>query len=490
MSAAKRIVVAGAGPAGILMGIRLLERGYTNFTIYEKQDDLGGTWLRNRYPGNACDVPALNYSFSFQPNIKATHTYEGGRQLQAYFRELAESHGVDDYIIYNTEVVDATWDGVCWRITTGNGTTEEVDVFISAVGRLHRPRIPDFPGMDSFRGLITHSTFWDDSYQLEGKRLGVIGSGSTGVQIVTQASKEVAHLDFFQRTPQWVLPIENEEISEEIRQRLAEDPEFVQQSFNDLEVWLEEITNAVVDSESAEALKRNQDCYDALATVKDPVLRAKLTPDYAVGCKRLVMSGEFYRQVQQPNVEVITERIERIEPEGIRTADGVLHELDVIILATGFYADSYLRPMTVTGQDGKTLDDIWAKEYMNYKSVALPYMPNLFLINGPFSPGGSVSVLMIIESHVNYIMQLIDRVATENVAIAPDWHRSETLLRQVQHIAMQTVWYTGGCTSWYLDSRTGVPIVNPMSLEQLRADMKAPIFDDFVITPLPRAALR
>lgn len=481
-TATKRIVVVGAGPGGIMTGIRLLERGYTNFTIYEKQDDLGGTWWRNRYPGNACDVPALNYSFSFYPNIKATKVFEGGRQLSSYFRELAEHYGVDKHIVYNTEMADAKWDGAKWHLTTTHGEEMDADIFISAVGRLHRPKYPDIEGINDFEGLIQHSTFWDENYDLNGKRLGVIGSGSSAIQIVSEASKTAARLDMFQRTAQWVMPVENTEVPEETRRRYAEDPEFVAQSFQELEEFLANLASAVT-GEGGEAEERARACYEALATVKDPELRAKLTPNYAVGCKRLVMSGDFYEAVQRPNVQVITEGIERIEKNGIRTVDGVLHELDVIILATGFHADSYLRPMTVTGEDGKTLDDIWADVYMNYKSVTLPYMPNLFTVNGPFSPGGSLSILMIIENHVNYIAQIIDRIVEEDIAVAPRWDRSAELITQIQERAKQTVWYTGGCTSWYLD-KNGVPIVNPLSLEELRADMKAPIWDDFEIKPL------
>lgn len=483
----KRIVVIGAGPGGIYTGLRLLERGHDDVVIYEKERSLGGTWWRNRYPGNACDVPALNYSFSIHPNIEATRTFEGGEHLHRYFSDLADTFGVSERIVYETRVVDATWNGARWSLTLSSGETTEADIVISAVGRLHNPNYPDIEGLDDFGGLMVHSTFWDPEYDLAGKRLGVIGSGSSGVQILSEASKVAGHVSLFQRTPHWVMPVPNEPIPEDVRRRYREDPAFLRKSFDDMEVRLAEVAALLTTSESTAAKQREKLILDALASVRDPDLRAKLTPDYAIGCKRLILSSEYYEAVQRPNVAIETERIERIEERGVRTSDGVLHELEVIILATGFHADSYLRPMTVAGEGGVTLDDIWRESFVNYKSVALPHMPNLFTVNGPFSPGGSLSILMVIENHVDYIVQLVDRIVAEDVAVAPDPERSEELVRQIQERAKGTVWYTGGCTSWYLD-KNGVPLVNPLSLDELRADMEAPVWDDFVVTPIAASA--
>jgi len=477
------IVIIGAGPGGIYAGIRLLERGITDFTIYERADDVGGTWWKNRYPGNACDVPALNYSFTIRPNIEATHTYEGGKQLHRYFRGLAEEFGVLEHVIFNTEMATADWDGSRWHLMTTGGEPIVADIVITAVGRLHRARYPDIAGLNDFRGTVVHSSEWDESFELDGRiRLGVIGSGSSAVQIVSEASKTVAEMVMFNRTPQWILPIENEEIPEEIRQRYRDDPEFVAKSFDDLEEWLNEIAGAIFVG-TDEAAERKQRCLDALATVSSGELRAKLTPDHEVGCKRLIMSGDFFEAVQRPNVTVVRENIDRIVPEGVVTKDGALHELDVLILATGFHADGFLRPMQITGEGGTTLDDIWKDKFLNYKSVALPHMPNLFTINGPFSPGGSVSLLMIIESHVDYILQLVDRIMEEKVCIQPDEARSDELLEEVRERTKKTVWYTGGCTSWYLD-KEGVPIVTPMTPAQLRADMTQPQYEDFIVKNL------
>jgi cation diffusion facilitator CzcD-associated flavoprotein CzcO len=474
-----RIVVIGSGVSGILMGIQLRERGLLNFTILEKATTLGGTWRDNRYPGVACDVPAHLYSFSFEPNPNWTHRFATGAQLWDYFNGVAEKYGVAAHIRYGKEVTDARLRGREWILTTADGETLAADIVVSAVGRLHHPSLPDIAGLEDFAGTLVHSAQWDPSIDLEGKRLGVIGTGSSATQITTATVDTVDRLTLFQRTAQWVWPVPNEKVPWWRRLRLKLSRSYGLRYYRELEEFINEIGRAAKgDAAAVEA--RNTAVREALAAVRDPELRAKLTPDYEIGCKRLVISGRFYDAVQRPNVDVVTDPILQVEPAGLRTADGVLHPLDVLVLATGFHADSYLRPMTVTGQDGVDLDKLWAEVPMNYKSVALPHMPNFFMINGPFSPGGSASVLSIIETHVGYVMQLIDRVVENGVTLAPDPFRSAELLNEIRERASKTVWGTGGCTSWYLD-KNGVPLVNPLLLEELAEDMRVPVFDDYVV---------
>jgi cation diffusion facilitator CzcD-associated flavoprotein CzcO len=486
----KHVAVIGAGPSGILMGIRLLQRGHNDFTIYEKAPGLGGTWWYNRYPGVACDVPSAYYCYSFSPNTMAKNTFASGRDLYEYFRAMAEQYGVADHIVYDTEITDMRWDGAIWNLTTQTGEELQAKIVVSAVGRLHQPKYPDIEGIEDFAGTIVHSAVWNDEIDLTGQRLGVIGTGSSAVQIVSASANQVGHLELFQRTPQWIYPATNETIPEEVLAARRADINLAKARYYEIERELnEKITLAVVDGESEFAAARAQACYDNLATVKDPVLRAKLTPSYEVGCKRLVISGTFYDAVQRPNVDVVTTGIQRIERSGIRTVDGSLHELDVIVLATGFKADSYLRPITVTGAGGRTLEDIWADSYVNYKSVALPYMPNLFTINGPFGPSGSVSTLIIIEEHVEYVLKLIDLIDEGNAAIAPDWDRSVELLEEIVGRAKETVWYTGGCKSWYLD-KNGVPLLNPLTVQQLHDDLSEVARDDLHFDALKPERLR
>lgn len=482
-STTPRILIIGSGISGILTGVKLLERGIDTFTILEKAQTLGGTWRDNTYPGVACDVPAHLYSFSFEPNPDWTHRFATGPDLWSYFDRTARKYGVSPHIRYGVEVGSAAWRDGTWEVVTTDGETLEADIVVSATGRLHHPAVPDLNGLEDFTGRVFHSARWDPSVDLRGTRLGLIGTGSSATQITAATVDQVAHLDLFQRTPQWVYPMSNARIPWWRRALLRLSRSYGIRYYHRLEEEINEIGRAAT-GEKAAADARDRACLDALATVRDPQLRAKLTPDYAVGCKRLVISGTFHDAVQRPNVDVVTEKIERIEANGIRTTDGELHELDVLVLATGFRADAYMRPMTMTGEDGITLDEIWAEVPMNYKSVALPHMPNFFMINGPFSPGGSASVLSIIETHVAYVMQLIDRTVERDVVLRPSPERSAELLTGIRERASRTVWGTGGCTSWYLD-RTGVPLVNPILLDELTADMAAPDFADFDETPLP-----
>ncbi|NMO88253.1 NAD(P)/FAD-dependent oxidoreductase [Actinomycetospora sp. TBRC 11914] len=479
--ATPRVLVIGSGIAGILTGIELRARGLTDFTILEKADTLGGTWRDNVYPGVACDVPAHLYSFSFAPNVHPTTRFASGPQLWDYFREIAERYRVTEHIRYGTEVADARWDGSRWTVTTTTGESLVADVVVSAVGRLQQPSLPDIPGISDFRGRVFHSARWDPAADVDGARLGIVGTGSSATQMTVATAPRVAHLDLFQRTAQWIFPMDNTPIPWWRRTLMRLVPGYARRYRAGIKRWVDEIGRAATGDPRA-ADERRQACVDALNTVRDPDLRAKLTPDYEVGCKRLVISGEFYDAVQRDNVEVVTAGIQRVEADGVRTTDGELHELDTLVLATGFHADAYLRPMTVTGEDGITLDDIWADVPMNYKSVALPHMPNFFLINGPFSPGGSASVLSIIEIHVGYVMQLIDRVVADRVALEPDPDRSAELLAAIREQASKTVWGTGGCSSWYLD-RNGVPLVNPILLDDLAADMAHPEPTDFHAVP-------
>jgi cation diffusion facilitator CzcD-associated flavoprotein CzcO len=231
---------------------------------------------------------------------------------------------------------------------------------------------------------------------------------------------------------------------------------------------------------------RDKLCHDALGAVRDPALRAKLTPDYEVGCKRLVMSGSFYEAVQKPAVEVVVEPIDRIEPRGVVTRDGRLHEVDVLVFATGFDAHAYLRPMTVSGEDGTTLEQVWRELPLTYRSVAIPHMPNFFMINGPYSPGGSASVVGIVETQVEYLLQLIDRIVARDVTLAPREPAARAWLEEVRERARASVWGTGGCQSWYLDA-TGTPSLDPSTLSELQAALATPDLDDFIERPRRRA---
>lgn len=480
------VVVIGAGISGILMGIKLRERGIEDFVILEKADTLGGTWRDNVYPGVACDVAAHLYVYSFAPNAGWRSRYAKGSDIWRYYHRVAEKRGLLPHIRYGKDVVSADWDGAAWQVATRDGNTLAADIVVVASGRLHHPVVPAIPGADSFAGPAFHTARWDSSLDLAGKRIGVIGTGSTATQLVSALADRVGRLSLFQRTPQWVFPVQDTPIPSWKRLEFRLFPSHASRYYHELRRFTEARGKAATGDHQARAA-RDKQCHDALAGVSDPVLRAKLTPTYEVGCKRLVMSGTFYDAVQNPSVDVVTDAIEAIEPAGVRTSDGTLHALDVLVFATGFDAHAYLRPMKVTGEDGITLDDVWSDLPITYRSMTIPHMPNLLLVNGPYSPGGTASVVGIVETQVDYLLQLIDRIRRTGAALAPREAAARAWLENVRDRARHSVWGTGGCQSWYLD-KTGTPTIDPSTLSELQAQLAKPVLTDFVEAPRSRAS--
>lgn len=478
----KTFVIIGAGISGILMGIKLRERGLHNFIILEKADTLGGTWRDNVYPGVACDVAAHLYVYSFAPNAGWRSRYAKGPDIWRYYHKVAQKRGILPHIRYGKDVVSAKWENDQWRVQTRDGAIFTADVVIGAAGRLHHPVMPDIAGADSFAGPAFHTARWDHAIDLANKRIGVIGTGSTATQVVATLAGEVKELKLFQRTAQWVFPVEDTPVPLWKRLAFKLSPAYATRYYHDLRSNTEARGKAATGDAQSRAA-RDKQCHDALATVRDPVLRAKLTPDYEVGCKRLVMSGTFYSAVQKPGVDVVTDGIARIEPTGVRTQDGSLHQLDVLVFATGFDAHAYLRPMQITGERGVTLDEVWNDLPLTYRSMTVPHMPNFLLINGPYSPGGTASVVGIVEAQVDYLLKLVDRIVARDVALVPRADAAAAWLDDVRSRARNSVWATGGCRSWYLD-KTGTPSLDPSTLSELQAQLATVRFDDFIERPL------
>jgi cation diffusion facilitator CzcD-associated flavoprotein CzcO len=473
-----RFVIIGAGISGTLMAIKLLERGFRNFVILEKAGRMGGTWRDNVYPGVGCDVAAHLYSYSFAPNPWWPSRYAKGRHIWAYFHGVARHFGVLPFIRYYKEVASAQFEDGAWRVTTSDGEEHVADVVITATGRLHKPVLPKIEGLDSFTGVMFHTARWDPAVQLAGKRIGVIGTGSSATQIVTALSGKVARLSLFQRTAQWVFPVQDTPVPWWRKLVFWLSRRRWQAYYLQLRSETEARGKAATSSEEGRRA-RDQVCHDALAAIRDPVLRAKLTPDYAVGCKRLVFSDGFHAAVQHESVDVVVDPIERIVPQGVVTADGKLHELDILALATGFDAHAYIRPMKVTGEGGVSLDEVWRDLPLTYRAIAIPHMPNFLMINGPYSPGGTSSVVGIAEVQVDYILQLIDRIAGQGVLLSPREEPSRDWLEAIRAKARESVWGSGGCQSWYLD-KTGTPTLDTSTLSELQAQLARPEWTDFI----------
>jgi cation diffusion facilitator CzcD-associated flavoprotein CzcO len=475
-----RFAIIGAGMAGILSAIKLLEAGLDDFTVYEKAERVGGTWRENTYPGVACDVPSHLYSYSFELNPEWSHLFAPGDEILAYFERVAAKHDLDRYIRFGDEVVRCDYDKGRWHLETAAGHTDDVDVVIAATGVLHHPRYPDIEGLDAFAGAVFHSARWDHDVSLENKRVGIIGTGSTAVQIVAAIVDQVGHLDLFQRTAQWIMPQLNPEYSEEEKAAFRQNPEQMAMLHDTLSQLFEEsFASAVVDAESPQIKMIEEACLTNLETnVVDPELRERLRPDYRAACKRLVISGDFYDAIQKPNAELVTAGIERVEPGGVRTVDGELHELDVLVLATGFRVDAFMRPMEVTGRNGVTLEKVWADRPVAYLAISIPDFPNLFMLNGPNGPVGNFSLIEVAELQFGYIMQLVDKLRSgECVEISASHEALDEWEAAREEAAQKTVWVTG-CRSWYLDDR-GIPAAWPWPFRHFREEMAAPKLEHY-----------
>ncbi len=466
--------------AGILAVIKLREAGFDDVVCFEKADDLGGTWRENTYPGIACDVPSHVYSYSFAPNPDFSRMFSPGAEIQQYLRRVATDHGVLDVVRFGEQVLSMVYDDGGWSLATSSGDQGRFDVVIAATGVLHHPRMPEIDGIDRFEGSIFHSARWDHDVDLAGRRVGIVGTGSTAIQITGAVVDDVAHLSLFQRTPQWVMPVDNQLIPPAQRIEYRDHPELLLELREFLETsFAENFADAVVDADSAALAKIEDICRANLEQhVTDPELRRRLTPDYRAACKRLVVSGDFYDAIQRPNASLVSTPIDGIEEAGVRTVDGTLHELDVIVLATGFQVDRFVRPIDVVGVDGRSLDDIWADGPVAYLSIAVPGFPNLFLLNGPNGPVGNFSLIQVAELQMSYVLQLVELLRS-GVATAIEARAEATAAFEAERIeaAQRTVWVTG-CNSWYLDAR-GVPAAWPWPFRKFRETMAEPDLSAF-----------
>jgi cation diffusion facilitator CzcD-associated flavoprotein CzcO len=469
-----RCAVIGAGMAGILAAIKLTEAGFSDFTVFEKADRVGGTWRENTYPGLSCDVPSHLYSYSFGPNPEWSRRFSPGPEIQAYFEHVAEEHNVLSRIRFGDMVTRCVFASGTWHLTTASGYRDDFDVVIAATGVLHHPKYPEIDGLDTFRGAMFHSARWDHDVHLDGARVGIVGTGSTAVQMASALIERVAKLSLFQRTAQWVMPQENPAYTDEERAAFRAHPGNLAGLRQNLSDMFDLFANAVVDAESPEIQMIQQACLANLENnVHDPELRERLRPTYRAACKRLIISPDFYDAIQRPNAELVTDAIERIEASGVRTKDGRLHELDVLVLATGFKADAFMRPMDIVGRNGMTLEQAWRPRPEAFLSISIPDFPNLFLLNGPNGPVGNFSLIEVAELQFRYIMQLIERIWTgEGREICATHDALADFERARELAAKQTVWVTG-CQSWYLDDR-GLPAVWPWSFSSFRDVMQTP----------------
>jgi cation diffusion facilitator CzcD-associated flavoprotein CzcO len=475
------VAIIGAGMAGMLAAIELRKQGYKNLVVFEKADNVGGTWRENSYPGLTCDVPAHHYTYSFARNPNWSQTYASGPEIQKYFESIYESHNLGECIQFNSEVSKLAFDGEYWTLDFLEQEAVIAKVVIAATGVLHHPKIPTLTGQDAFQGRQFHSAKWDNNLPLENLRMGVVGNGSSGIQIVSALAKEAKEVFHFQRTAQWMMPVENPSFSNE--QKLAfKDPELLAQAM-DLEGYaaaVDRYSHALIDMNSEAAHEMAMYCQMNLDRVIDPELKKLLTPDHKPLCKRLIWSSDYYDAIQKPNAHLITDSISYINQTGIVT-DAETIDLDVIVYATGFDTSMFMRPINILGLNGITLEDYWKEYPKAYYSIAMPNFPNLFMLNGPNGPVGNFSLIDIAEHQMHYIAQLTKLLFQGQVKyMHPKIDATNKYEIARETAAKKTVWYLGGCNSWYLNS-AGIPASWPWTYGRFVEAMQKPALDDFEV---------
>jgi cation diffusion facilitator CzcD-associated flavoprotein CzcO len=449
------VAIVGAGFAGLGLAIRLARRGFTDFVVLERADDLGGTWRDNRYPGVSCDVPSHLYSYSFRPAPDWSRVFAPGEEIHDYLRRAAVEEGVAPHVRYGAEMWRARWSAPQgrWEVTTAAGTWW-VRVLVLAAGRLTEPRVPDVDGLDGFPGPVMHTSRWDDDVALDGARVGVVGTGASAAQVIPSLAGRASDLVVFQRTPTWVVPRGDRAYSPGERRRLAEHPEAARalrdEIFDDAEraVDARRRVRPAIDELRARARRHLHDQID------DPDLRARLAPGYEIGCKRIVLSDELYPALAREDVTLEDSALDRVEGCTAVAASGARYDLDALVLATGFHAARQPYAPRVLGRRG-TLAEHWAGGMTAFASTSVHGFPNMFVLDGPNASLGHNSAIYMIETQIEYVLGALDHLARAGEPLEVSAAAERAYVRDVDEAARDTVWLAGGCRSWYLDEASG-----------------------------------
>jgi cation diffusion facilitator CzcD-associated flavoprotein CzcO len=437
----------------------MLQRaGYDDVTVFERGERVGGVWHHNTYPGAACDIPSHLYEFSFEPNPHWSRRFAPQAEIQAYLEDVARRHGVLDRIRTGTEVTRASWDDERnrWILETSAGT-HEADVLVTACGQLSVPSIPPLPGLDSFEGPAFHTARWRHDVDLTGKRVAVVGTGCSAIQVVPAIQPIVEHVDVYQRSPGWTIPKMDFAYSERA-QRLFERFPVLQRLdrtaiFAFMELGAAAMTGRGWLMPPFRAVARRQ----ITKAIADPELRDKVTPSDEVGCKRVMLTDEWYPTLTRPNVELVADRIAEVTPNGIRAEDGTERPADVLVLATGFQSHGFVAPMEVVGAEGRSLAEEWAHVARAYLGMSVPGFPNLFLLYGPNTNGGTGSVIYTIEAAMAHVIAALDELARADArSIELRRETLEAFDRELREALAGTVWHSG-CTNWYVDENGNDP---------------------------------
>ncbi len=476
-------IIIGAGFGGLCAAIKLKEAGYNRLIVLEKADRIGGTWRDNTYPGAACDVPSRLYSFSFALNPDWSRAFSGQAEIRQYMEDCAERFGVKQFFRFGAEVERADWDeaAAVWRVTLTGGETLSAPVLVSGLGQLNRPSFAGIPGREAFRGPSWHSARWNHDVDLAGKTVGCIGAGASAIQYIPEIAKTAGKVVVFQRTPNYIVPRLDKPTTPGARNLYRALP------------WLDRAQRWLIwqlmdwrfkafkqGTKSAEnfrklALKYLED------TVSDPALRAKLTPDYPIGCKRVLISDDYYQAIVRPNVELVTEDVQAVTETGVRTGDGAEHACDVLIFGTGFATTGFLAPLAITGENGQTLDDAWKEGAEAYYGVTVAGFPNLFMLYGPNTNLGHNSIIVMIEAQVGYMVKALEAMRERRArALRLKAEAQSRFNSQLQRDLSNSAW-AGACSSWYKTASGKITNNWSHDTATYRRVMRQPVLDDYVI---------
>jgi cation diffusion facilitator CzcD-associated flavoprotein CzcO len=452
----RTIAIVGAGFGGIGAASILRRAGYDDVTVFERGESVGGVWHHNTYPGAACDVPSHLYEFSFAPNPRWSRRFAPQAEIQAYLEDVARDHGVLERTRTSTDVRRAEFNGERWVLETSAGT-HEADVLLTACGQLSQPSVPAIPGLDSFEGPSFHTAQWRHDVELAGRRVAVVGSGCSAIQVVPAIQPTVAHVDVYQRSPGWTIPKMDFAYSER-SQRLFERFPVLQRAdraaiFAFMELGAAAMTRHRWLLTPFRAVCRRQ----ITKAIDDPELRSKVTPPDEIGCKRLMLTDDWYPTLTKPNVDLVTDRIAEVTPTGIRIADGRERPADVLVLATGFRSHGFVAPMEIVGDGGRTLAQEWSDVARAYLGMSVPGFPNMFLLYGPNTNGGTGSVIYTIEAgmaHVLAALGELERAGARRIELRRE--AADAFDRELRDALVGTVWHSG-CTNWYVDENGNDP---------------------------------
>jgi cation diffusion facilitator CzcD-associated flavoprotein CzcO len=449
------VAIVGAGFAGIGAAIRLAREGRHSFVLLERSDRVGGTWRDNTYPGAACDIPSHLYSFSFLPNPDWSGTFAAGDEIQAYLEGAVAGEGLATHTRLGTDVTDATWDEAsgCWRLTLSSASgisTMTADAVLLACGRLSEPELPDVDGIETFRGAHFHSARWDHSVPLDGARVAIVGTGASAVQLLPHVAERAGSVTLFQRSAAWVLPRDERPYTAAERGLFAKDPGEIARLRSDLFWRGEELFASRSGDDTARAALQSRALAHLEAQVADPELRAVLTPDYEIGCKRAVFSSTYFPALTRQNVTVEPSALGRIEGSVLTAASGRTVEADVVIFATGFASTRQPYAERIHGAGGESLAEHWGAGMTSFASTLVHGFPNLFVVNGPNGGLGHNSAVYMIEAQIDFILDILGGSAS--ALVAADAETAYTA--ELDAASAETVWLQGGCRSWYVDDRS------------------------------------